>query len=264
MRVKTASFCRGSKNETLIFRALRYLAPVQVLFAFILMLGPAMAAAGPPPVTIRNALKLLPEDQAENIVRIEAREGNPAPERWYVLTYDAAVENGLREFVVSGNEIAVSRSLSQFLQSAAPEDVVGGALVKVDSDELANLVLQYGEANHLPVVKINYTMLREAGNPEPVWKLSCLDESGKKIAGLVVNAGNGSVVSHDGFAALPAAGVKSSPSPRAQPTAKAANPARRRTAVKASPSSSAAAKPREGLFQRLFDGKSKKQPVQNQ
>lgn len=236
---------------------------MRILFAFMLMLVPVLAAIGAQAVSVQGALKLLSKDEAKNIVRIEAREGDPAPERWYILIYDAAGENGLREFVVAGKEIIASRSLSQFLQNAKPEDVVGSKLVKIDSDDLVKLVQQYAEASHLAVAKINYTMLKEATNPAPVWKLSCLDESGKKIAELVVNAHNENVVSHEGFAAAPGdVKLSASPSPQAQPTVKPPIPVRPARAVKASPSPSAAAKARGGFLQKMFGGRNQSQPQQ--
>src|SRR5437660_499889 len=40
------------------------------------------------------ALKLIPNEAAKRLVAIEAREGSPAPERWYVLVHDPAQERG--------------------------------------------------------------------------------------------------------------------------------------------------------------------------
>ena len=244
---------------------------MRILLAFTLLLSSWLTVAGAPAVTIQNALKLLPKDQAKNLVRIEAREGDPLPERWYIQVYDANEENGLHEFVISGKEIVASRSLSQFLTGAKVADVVGAKLVKVDSDDLLKVVQQYVEANHLNVTKINYTMLREATNPAPVWKMSCFDESDIKVGELVVNARNANVVSHEGFAtvpgalaAKPSATVKPSVPPDGQPTVKPAVPVRAAVAVKPSASPAAAGaspSPKRPLFQRMFGGKKPDQPT---
>jgi|GEM_PF-941986 len=238
---------------------------MRILLAFTLLLCSWLAASGAPAVTIQNALKLLPKDQAKNLVRIEAREGDPLPERWYIQVYDANSENGLREFVISGKEIVASRSLSQFLTGAKVEDVVGAKLVKIDSDDLLKVVQQYVEANHLTVTKINYTMFREATNPAPVWKMSCFDDSNKKVGEVVINARNANVVSHDGFATVPgAAAAKPSATPDGQPTVKPAVPVRAAVAVKSSASPAAAGaspQPKKPLFQRMFGGKKPDQPT---
>ncbi len=199
-------------------------------------------------------------------MRIEAREGDPLPECWYIQVYDPESENGLREYVVSGKGITATRNISQFLTGAQVTDVVGSKMVKVDSDDLLKITQQYVEANHLTVAKINYTMLREAINPAPVWKLACFDESGKKLAEVVINARNANVASHDGFVNVPGAAsadAKPSASPQAQVGAKPAVAVRSATAVaKGSPPPTASASPqkRAPLFQRMFGGK-KDQPT---
>ena len=243
---------------------------MRISFAIILLLGVSIPAISASPVTVQSALKLLPKDQLKNLVRIEAREGDPAPEYWYIQVYNPADENGLHEYVATAKGTVASRSLSQFLEGAKPEDVVGSKLVKVDSDDLMKLVQHYAEANHLTVSKINYTMLKEADNPAPVWRLVCLDDSGKKIAELVVNARNANVVSHDGFENAPGqaqsqpqpspvAETKPGNSPAGQPTVKPAIPIRPAVAIKPSPSPMASASPqkRAPLFERMFGGKKK-------
>ena len=231
---------------------------MQIFHALLFLFAALPAALGEQAVTVQAALKLLPPNQAKNVVRIEAREGTLAPESWYILVYDASDENGLREFAVSGKKITASRTLSQFLDGIKPEDVVGAKLVKIDSDELIRRVQQYIEANKLAVGKINYTMFREAPTQPPVWKLSCLDVTGKKIAEMVVNARTGNIVSHDGFALAPGGATPAlTPLPlksaMVRPTV---------AVVKATPSPSATPKPKQGggLFQKMFGGKEKKPP----
>lgn len=242
---------------------------MRILFALFLLPGFALPVFGAADVTIQNALKLLPKEEVKNLVRIEAREGDPAPERWYIQVYDPAAENGLHEFVVSGTSVVASRSLSQFLTGAKPEDVVGSKLVKVDSDDLLKLLQQYVEANHLSVAKVNFTMLRDASNPAPVWKLACFDDHGKNIGELVINARNANVVSHEGFELVPGQQPEAKPSATAtprektaekekvekeksEPPVRAAVPVRQALPVKPAPT--ATPRERRPLFQRMFGG----------
>ena len=251
---------------------------MRMLFALLLLLGSWLSATGAPAITVQNAIKLLSKDQARNIVRIEARDGTPAPERWYFQIYDPASENGLREIVVWQKTIVASRTLSQFLDGAKPEDVVGAKLVRIDSDDLIKIAQEYVEANSLDVTRINYTMFKDATSTSPVWKLSCLDDSGRKLAEIVINARNASVVSHDGFELSPGETVRP-----AIPVAPAASPQPAKPDVKTpdtvaaadtspspSPVASSAPSPRlnpspgasasptttpkRGLFQKIFGG----------
>ena len=260
--------------------------------AVLLLLVPWLSAVAAPLLTVQDAIKLLPKDAAKNLVRIEARDGTPAPERWYFQVYDPAAENGLREIVIWQKTLVASRTLSQFLDSAKPEDVVGAKVVRIDSDQLIKIAQQYVEANTLDVAKINYTMFRDADNPSPVWKLSCFDDTGKKLADLVINARNASVISHDGFELVPGQTVKpaipvvaaatpppqpmdvkpaipvstpvpdssASPSPAVAP-ASAASPAPAAKPASPTPKPSSSPTPKRGLFQRMFGGGNKSTPV---
>jgi len=56
------------------------------LLTFLLVF--AAASVGAQAVTALEAMKLLPKGEARKLARIEAREGTPEPERWYLLTHD--------------------------------------------------------------------------------------------------------------------------------------------------------------------------------
>jgi hypothetical protein len=254
---------------------------MRFFIAFIIVIAPWISAGAAPAMPVQKALKLLPPERAKNLVRIEAREGTPMPERWYIQVYDPNEESGLHEFVVSQKEIVASRSLSQFLSGAKSEDVVAIKVVKVDSDDLIKLAEQYAAANHLEIAKISYTLARDpspppnpnGATPVPLWTLTCYDESGGKPATLVINSRNGSVVSHDGFALAPGQSAKTAaaaPAPSASPQpegtiVKAAQPVEPaapapgtvpvKTAQAVTPAASATPKPKGGLFQRMFHGK---------
>jgi hypothetical protein len=54
------------------------------------------------------------------------------------------------------------------------------------------------------VTSINYELKKDGPDATPVWTISCLDDKGNKVGVIVVTAGKGNVVSHDGFALEPA------------------------------------------------------------
>ena len=155
-----------------------------------------------------NAIKQLPRGEAKKIARIEARDGTPTPERWHILVNDPKDENGLHEYVVSGGEVVASRNLSQFAESLKPTDVIGSSNVKVDSDKLSILAQQYAVANNVAIAKLNYSLSKEGADAAPLWTVTCLDEAGKQLGQIVVSAGKGVVVSHDGFTADPGAAAE--------------------------------------------------------
>lgn len=180
------------------------------LFIAALFVFPCVAlyAAQEPPGSALGAIKLLPKGESKRIARIEAREGTPVPERWHILVHDPKDENGVHEYVVAGGEVVASRNLSQFAESLKADDVFGSSGLKIDSDKVATLAQQYALANSMNIAALNYALKKEGAAASPLWNVSCLDETGREIGRLVVSAGRGNVISHDGFTAEPGADVQ--------------------------------------------------------
>ena len=170
---------------------------------FLLITGANLFAETEPANSALGALRLLPRGEAKRLARIEARDGTPAPERWYFIVHDPKVESGVHEYVVASGEIVASRDVSQFAESLRADDVFGGDAVKINSDRAAKLAQQYAFANNMTVASMQYEMKKEGAAAAPLWDVTCLDEAGKELGHLVVSAGKGTVVSHEGFAAEP-------------------------------------------------------------
>lgn len=155
--------------------------------------------------TALAAIRALPRGEYKRIVRIEARDGTPTPERWHLIVHDPKDENGLHEYVVSGGELVASRSISQFVESVKADDILKESMVKIDSDKLAALAQEYAQANNVTIATLGYALKKEGADAVPLWNVMCADESGKQIGKLVVSAGKGTVLSHEGFTAEPGA-----------------------------------------------------------
>lgn len=184
-----------------------------IIIGTILAFAPALLAE-----SALDAIKLLPGAQSARIARIEGREGAPEPERWYILTQDPTADNGVHEFVVSNGQIVASRSLSQFADNLKPEDMLGGLPV-IDSDKAAKVARDFATANGDIVATLSYDLKKDATTGTPVWTISCIDDKGAKLGCVVMTAGKGDVVSHDGFPLEPAP----PPTPRPIPLAVAAD-----------------------------------------
>lgn len=235
--------------------------PLLALLVAHLSVAGALAQAAEPPTAL-DALKLLPKGEAKKLARIEAREGTPDPERWYFLTHDEKAENGLREFVIAAGEVVASRNLSQFVESVQSADVFGGEALKFDSDKAAKIAQQYALVNNISVAAMNYELRKDGPEAAPLWTLTCVDEAGTELGRIVVSAGKGSVISHDGFPVDPpptpvvAATPTPTPAPRPKP-----KPKTQATAVvaverepeirKAEPVPVKEPEPRPGIFQRV-------------
>jgi hypothetical protein len=168
-----------------------------ILSALVAMSVNALSAADL--TTALGALELLPKAQAKNLARIEAHDGTPAPERWHLLVHDKESETGLREFVIAGGQIVASRIISQFAESLTANDVMDVDGLQFDSDRAAQLAQDYALANNVTPASINYQLKKDGADAAPVWRLTCLDEAGKELGSLLLGAGKGNVISHDGF-----------------------------------------------------------------
>lgn len=153
--------------------------------------------------TALEAVKLLPEPARKQLARIEGREGTPHPERWYLLVHDDTAANHLREFVVSGSELAAAREISQFAESLKPADVLGDDAVQVDSDTAAQWALLYAEANDVTVVSLKYHLEKKQESQQAVWKVSCMNEAGAEAGFVTISADDGTVLAQGGFPKVP-------------------------------------------------------------
>jgi hypothetical protein len=151
-----------------------------------------------------SALKLIPRGDDRKVARIEAREGTPVPERWYILVNDPKDENGLHEYVVAGGSVVASRNVSQFAEVVKPGDVFGGEPLRIDSDRVANIAREYAAANNVTISSMNYELKKDGTGAALLWNVTCMDENGKEMGRVYVTANKGTVVSHDGFTAEPA------------------------------------------------------------
>ena len=153
--------------------------------------------------TALDAVKLLPKEQRARVARIEAREGSPEPQRWYLLVHDRGAENGLKEFVVADGAIVAERGISQFAESLTPEQVIGDA-VRFDSNRAAQLLQQYAEMNGVKAGRIAYQLRKDGPTAVPLWRLTCHDPRGRELGSLTITGTKGVVISHQGFTIEPA------------------------------------------------------------
>ncbi len=212
-----------------------------------------------------SAIKLLPKADAKRIARIEAREGNPTPERWYILVHDPAEETGLHEYVVARGSLVASRSLSQFAEGLTAEEVIGPEAFKFDSDRAGKLAQQYALANNTIPATLNYQLRRDSSDGTPVWNVTCIDATGRALGGVVVAADKGTVLSHNGFPLEPAPGKlkgeeddeESRARSRSRDREAPSNAPKKRYVVRNRPEPVRQAPPQEkpNIFQRIFGGR---------
>lgn len=170
---------------------------------FLCLVGGIGSALAVPAPTALDALKVLPKNAPSQVAIMEAFEGQPMPERWYILLYDPKEENGIHEYVVANGELIASRAVSQFAETLTSGQVLGAGVVKVDSDRVAKIAQEFAQANSVNVSTFNYELKKIGAEAVPLWRVTCLGLKGELLGTLVITATRGTVVSHDGFATEP-------------------------------------------------------------
>ena len=205
--------------------------------------------------TALDAIKLLPKEHRARIARIEARDGAPEPERWYILVQDRAAENGLKEFVVADGAVVAERGVSQFAESLAVDQVFGDS-VRFDSDRAAQIAQQYAQLNDVTAATIAYQLRKDGATGVPMWRLTCFNAIGREVGSLTITATKGAVISHQGFSIEPAPVVAERPreKPRLPASTQVARAAA--TPLPLPPREPASTPPPKklGLIERLFRG----------
>jgi hypothetical protein len=229
---------------------------------FLLMFCPGLLGA-----TAFTSLQLVPAENARKVAIIAGRDGTPQPERWHFLVHDPEAENGVREIVIAGARRAANRTVSQFAEELTGQDVIDRDELKVDSDQVARLALQFGTTNKVAVSGLHYDLRKSGPEAAPLWTVTCLDAGGSELGRIIVSASRGTVIMHPGFATEPPPEVISgivgdlAPAPaRVETPSRAPGSSAAVTARKATPRKRPAATPvpkptpKPGLFQRVFGG----------
>jgi hypothetical protein len=217
-------------------------------FFLVLLLAVTTASA----TTALNALRTLLPEQSRNVALITAREGTPEPDRWHVIVYDQTSDNGLREYVIADGRRVASRPVSQFIEKLSSSDVMGPDAIKVDSDRVVKMALQYGVANNKTIAALHFDLRKNPTDGMPMWTVICANLGGTEVGRLVISAARGNVLSHPGFDA--------EPSPETVGDRAAATPAPVRPeddkpfAPKKVATPLPLATPKPPLFRRLFGG----------
>jgi hypothetical protein len=222
----------------------------------LLALGGATTLASP----AFKALQLLPPEQVQNVAVIAGRDGTPEPERWHILVHDPKVEGGVREFVIAGSHKTADRPVSQFAETLTAGDVMSPDALKVDSDQVARVAMQFGVANNKPVAAMHFDLRKSGAEASPLWTVTCLDTSGAELGKIIVSAARGTVIMHPGFTQEPQidplmAAARTTPVPVGdEESTRSSSSSKKNTTRRRLPPPPPAPTPRPNLFQRMFGG----------
>jgi hypothetical protein len=155
-----------------------------------------LATGRAPGVTAYEALQVIKKSRGDavlkQLVEVRGETGQPQPQSWTILMSDATARGGVREFVVTGSEIASERTpLRSGLKTPAPLDF---ARLNLDSDGAFKLAVQQATKARFGFHSVDYTLKTAESDGAPAWSLHLFDYMGAPVGNLLISAENGKIV----------------------------------------------------------------------
>ncbi|MDD5199445.1 MAG: hypothetical protein PHC88_06540 [Terrimicrobiaceae bacterium] len=164
--------------------------------AFFLLATLAVTRA--PAATAYEALQVIKKNRGDAIlkqlVEVRGETGQPQPESWTILMSDPAARAGIREFVVTGKEIASERTPLHGHAGDGRLPVLDFARLNLDSDGAFRLANQQAARTRVGFHTIDYTLRTDDTDGAPMWVLHLFDHMGAPVGTLQVSAESGKVV----------------------------------------------------------------------
>lgn len=186
------------------------------LIAAISLAAAASAHAG----TAYEALQVIKGTRGDTILNqlIEARgeSGQPQPQSWTILMNDPAARGGIREFVVSGDQILSERTPARGTGGRGELPALNFSRLNLDSDGAFDIAVKQAVARKVAFNSIDYTLRTNDVSGAPLWVLRLFDYMGAPVGGLQVSAEDGKIVKP--FAIDTDARVAAEPAPLPPPS----------------------------------------------
>ncbi len=149
------------------------------------------------------ALSVLPDNYAQNVVRVSADNADPDPQTWFVMTYKDTMNGPMRSVSIEDGEIKrdeTSFNPAAYLRSRTPIDQ---NRVKIDSPRAYQIAEAYCIANNKELDSVSFALSQQGNAAVPVWEIWCYDSKEKPLGYLKISASEGSVFTAKGFKNTP-------------------------------------------------------------
>jgi hypothetical protein len=172
--------------------------PLLKKLALIFLLG--TLAAGPSiAATAYEALQVVKKARGDGVlkhlVEVRGETGQPQPQSWTILMSDPAARGGIREFVVTGGEIASERTpVRGYTVGTGAFPVLNFTRLNLDSDGAFKVANTHAAREKLGFHTVDYTLRMNDADGAPMWVLHLFDYMGAPVGNLEVSAEDGKVL----------------------------------------------------------------------
>ncbi len=166
--------------------------------ALIFVLG-ALATGHGLAATAYEALQVVKKARGDGVlkqlVEVRGETGQPQPQSWTILMSDPSARGGIREFVVTGGEIASERTpVRGYTVGTGAFPVLNFTRLNLDSDGAFRVANTHATNAKLGFHTVDYTLRTNDTDGAPMWVLHLFDYMGAPVGNLEVSAENGKVV----------------------------------------------------------------------
>jgi hypothetical protein len=145
--------------------------------------------------TALAALQAVPGEYQDSVVKLSCTAASPNPAQWHALAYDGEIGDAPRNIVISAGEV-VSDSLSAKIGTMlAHQTGITLGNVMVDSPIAFEVAAAQCQAKGHEMAAADMVLTQPGEGATPVWAITCIDSSGKKIGQVSLSASDGAILS---------------------------------------------------------------------
>jgi hypothetical protein len=168
--------------------------------AACLLLLAASANASPDPAGAVAAMKALPFKFDNGVLEVTGKNGAPQPAEWVIIARDADTMGTITKLTVAGGQVLSQSPSGNLGQMFRESGFIAAETIKADSREVFQTAAKLLKESHgLNLASADYQLIKPAADLDPVWKLICRDDQGKKLGELQISATHGAVMTQSGF-----------------------------------------------------------------
>jgi len=131
----------------------------------------------------------------KDLVEVRGETGQPQPQSWTILMSDPSARGGIREFVVTGDEIASERTpVRGYNVGTGAFPVLNFSRLNLDSDGAFKVANIQAKNEKMGFHTVDYTLRTNDTDGAPMWVLHLFDYMGASVGNLEVSAESGKVI----------------------------------------------------------------------